>query len=378
MTDDKTNPSDPRATTGDLDALRAEIDGLDERILELLNQRAEVVIAVGQAKIASGAATYVPNREREVLDRLIAKNEGPLADRTIQAIYRELMSGSLSLERQPRIAYLGPAGSFSHLAATRKFGSSVEQVALGTISAIFDEIERGRAELGIVPIENSTGGGVTDTLEACHDRDLCICGEINLGVHLYLFGQCAIEEIQAIYSKPEAFAQCRQWLTQRGLSAKTVPAASTSKAVEIAAADPTAAAIGSRLAGEIHHLQPLAERIEDDPNNITRFWVLSKTPAKPTGDDKSALYFQAADRPGALVEVLDAFRARNINMTFIQSRPGRGKARPGGGKGFDYAFFADIAGHAEDSGVSTALEQARAHCTHLQVLGSFPRAKEVL
>jgi chorismate mutase/prephenate dehydratase len=281
------------------------------------------------------------------------------------------MSGSFALERPPRIAYLGPPGSFSHLAATRKFGASVEHVALDSISAIFDEVERDRVELGLVPIENSTGGGVTDTLEVCDNRDLCVCAEIHLAVHLHLFGRGSLERIESVHSKPEAFAQCRKWLSQHGLSSNTISAPSTSRAVEIAAADPTAAAIGSRLAGELHHIPSLADNIEDNPHNVTRFWVLSKTPAKPTGDDKTAIHFQAADRPGSLVEALDAFRAQNVNMTFIQSRAAEGK-------GFDYAFFVDIAGHANDANVAQAIQTAREHCTSFKILGSFPRAKETL
>lgn len=354
-----------------LAGLRDRIDALDGRIVKLLNERAEVVIEIGQSKRASGGTTYVPDREREVLDRLAELNKGPLPQQTVVAIYRELMSGSFALERAPRIAYLGPAGSYSHLAATRKFGSSVEYEAVGHIAAVFDEVERDRVDLGLVPVENSTGGGVVDTLDSFASREVTICVEMNLAVHHHLLGRGAFEQIKAVYSKPEALGQCQRWLVETGLLTKAVPVASTSKAAEIAANDPTAAAIGSKLAGELYGLAVLSDRIEDDPNNITRFLVVSKTPAKPTGDDKTAIYFNAADKPGALAEVLEVFRKAGINMTFIESRPSRTKA-------FDYGFFIDLLGHIETPNVAQAIEAARKHCLRLKILGSFPRAVDVL
>ncbi len=354
-----------------LDALRARIDHLDQRIVEALSERARVVIDIGETKRSAGTPSYVPDRERGVLDRVRKLNEGPLSDQTIAAIYRELMSGSLVLERPPRIAYLGPAGSFSHLAASRKFGSTVEYEALEHISACFDEIERGRVDLGVVPVENSVGGGIVDTLDAFTAREVAICAEINLGVHHHLLGNGPFDGVETVCSKPEAFVQCRKWLTETGLTNKTQPVASTSKAAEMAAGDPTIAAIGSKLAGDIFGLSVLADRIEDDPNNVTRFLVIGRESARPTGDDKTAIYFNASDRPGALVEVLDAFRRAGVNMTFIQSRPSRLRR-------FDYAFFADLVGHADSEDVGAAITEARAHCLDLKVLGTFPRAVEVV
>ena len=354
-----------------LNTFRAKIDEIDEKIVALLNDRAKVVLDIGKAKDASGGSTYVPNRESEVLDRVSKLNPGPLPDQTIRAIYRELMSGSLVLEQPPRIAYLGPPGSFSHMAAKRKFGSTVEYEALRSITAVFDEVERRRADLGLVPIENTTGGGVTDTLDALIDRQVTVCGELNLGVHLHLLGKGTIEQVEKVYSKPEAFAQCRGWLTETGLIDKMQGVSSTSRAAELAADDPTAAGIGSALAGEIYGLNRLADSIEDNPNNVTRFLVIGQTPAKPTGDDKTAIYFHAADRPGALVEVLAMFRQLGINMTFIQSRPARQK-------GFDYAFFVDVEGHRECGKLPDALEHVTQFCNNLKLLGSFPYAREVL
>lgn len=362
---------------------RGRIDALDERIVKLLNERAEVVIGIGKMKAAVGATTYVPDREREVLDRVVRLNDGPLPDRTVAALYRELMSGSFALERPPRIAYLGPPGSFSHLAATRKFGASVEYQPVNNVRALFDEIERDHVDLALAPVENSTAGGVTDTLDAFVRSEVSICAEIVLAVHQNLLGTGSLESIQVIYSKPEAFAQCQRWLTETGLNNRTIPTASTSKAAELAAGEPHAAAIGSRLAAELFHLAVLADRIEDDPNNVTRFLVLSKKPSGPTGDDKTSVYFNAHDRPGALVQVLDAFGKQGINMTFIQSRPrdvgwvathllGQVARDP------PYAFFIDLAGHVETPEIASALEAARTHCSELKVLGSFPRAREIL
>lgn len=354
-----------------LDAFRAEIDDIDEKIVSLLNQRAEVVLKIGKTKSVDGTCTYVPNRESQVLDRVSELNPGPLPDQTIRAIYRELMSGSFVLEQPPRIAYLGPPGSFSHLAARRKFGSTVEYESLQSITAVFDEVERGRVDLGLVPVENTTGGGVADTLDALVDRQVVVCGELNLGVHLHLLGHGPLDKVEHVYSKLEAFAQCLQWLTETGLIDKMQGVASTSKAAEMASQNPTAAAIGSELAGEIYGLNRLADSIEDNPNNVTRFLVLSQTPAKPTGDDKTAIYFHAADRPGALVEVLGMFRQLGINMTFIQSRPARQK-------GFEYAFLVDVEGHRESKKLADALEHVTQFCTNLKILGSFHYAREVL
>lgn len=354
-----------------LDDLRGQIDALDAEIVERLNQRASLVVKIGQAKAGVGAAVYVPDREQEVLSRVRAHSSGPLSDQTITAIYRELMSGSLSLERPPRIAYLGPRGSYSHMAAVRKFGSSVDFEPVDHIETIFDEIERDHADLGLVPIENTLGGGVVDTLDAFMRHNVSVCAEINLGIHHHLLGRCRLDEISKVYSKPEAFRQCRQWLVETGLFDKTVPTSSTSKAAELAAGEPTSAAIGSALAAELYGVTKIQDRIEDAPDNTTRFLVISRSSAAPTGRDKTSLIFSAADKPGALVEVLDIWRQAGINMTFIESRPARDRNRA-------YAFFVDLEGHAQVQPVKASLESARQHCAFIKVLGSFAQATEVL
>lgn len=351
--------------------LRGRIDDLDRQIVELLNQRAEVVRRIGEHKCAGGAPTYAPDREREILDRIKQLNQGPLTDRTVVAIYRELMSGSFTLERPPRVAYLGPQGSFSHLAALRKFGASIEYEPVRSIAAVFDEIQREHVGLGLVPIENSSGGGIVDTLDALAQRDALICAEVYLAVHLHLFGCGAIEAIETVYSKPEVFTQCQNWLAQTGLAGRTVGVSSTSQAAQRAAAEPNTACIGSELAGELHGLTRLRDRIEDNPSNVTRFLVLGRTPTPRTGKDKTAVLFSTADKPGALVEVLDAFRAAGVNMTYIESRPSKQQ-------NWEYVFFVDLQGHRDDPAVQQALDQAGHHCRHLRLLGSYPAAQEVL
>lgn len=354
-----------------LDQLRRSIDTLDDEIVARLNQRAELVVKVGQAKRQAGRTVFVPQREHQVLDRIRQRNPGPLPDRTLTAIYRELMSGSFALERPPRIAYLGPPGSYSHLAAARKFGSSVEFEALDRIEAVFEEVERQRVDLGIVPIENSLGGGVVDTLDAFMRHTVSICAEINLAVHHHLLSRCGLDQIEKIYSKPEAFRQCHQWLTETGLYAKTAPAASTSKAAELAAAETNAAAIGSAMAADLYDLPILRDRIEDQPDNVTRFLVIATEAAAPTGADKTSLIFSGTDRPGALVEILDIWRQAGINMSFIESRPARHR-------NWAYSFFVDLDGHADTETVGQAIESARQHCVFMKVLGSFPKPDEVL
>ncbi|MCP4249441.1 MAG: prephenate dehydratase [bacterium] len=356
---------------GQFDELRRRIDALDAEIVARLNERAGLVLQIGRGKARAGIPVYVPDRERAVLERIRGLNDGPLSDRTLTAIYHELMSGSFALERPPRIAFIGPRGSYSHLAATRRFGRSVEYEPLAHIRAIFDELDREHVDLGVVPVENSTGGGVVDTLDAFIRHNAKICAEINLAVHHHLLGNCPVEEVEKVYSKPEAFGQCQRWLMETGLWDQTIPVASTSKAAELAAAESKVAAIGSALAGELFGLPTLCDRIEDDPDNVTRFVVIARESAAATGRDKTAVVFSTADQPGALVRVLDLWRQAGINMTFIESRPSRQR-------NWDYCFFVELEGHLDSKPMADSLEQVRSYCAMLKVLGSFPRADEVL
>ncbi len=350
--------------------LRKQIDDLDRRIVALLNQRAQVVIEIGQVKRNGGAPIYAPDREQEVLAKVRKENPGPLPDSCVEAIWRELMSGSFALERPLRIGYLGPPGSFSHLAARRKFGASVEYDDLEDIRAVFDEISRGHIDLGLVPIENSAIGGIGETLDAFLESRCRIRAEVLINVHHNLLANCAPEKVKVICSKPEIFAQCRKWLSGQLPHAQRLPVASSSKAAEMAAREAGTAAIGSTLAGEIYGLNALYQNIEDNPNNTTRFFVMGKESGKPTGDDKTAIMFTTAHQAGALASVLDVFRDFGLNLTHIDKRPSQ-KVN------WEY-YFVDFLGHQSEANVLKALEEAKKHCLQLTVLGSFPRAREVL
>jgi len=304
-----------------------------------------------------------------ILQRVAELNRGPLPPKTLQAIYRELMSGSFALEKPLRVGYLGPEGSFSQEAAQQKFGASVEYMPLADIRAVFEEISRGHCDLGMVPIENSVGGGVVDTLDAFIDAPLHICAETVLAVHHNLLARCPIDQIQTVASKPEVFAQCRNWLSASLKQVELLPVASTSKAAELAARQSGLAAIGSTLAADLYDLQIIFANIEDNPNNMTRFFVISTTPAKRTGNDKTAIMFTTAHKAGALVEVLNVFSRHGINLTNIDTRPSKRR-------NWEYYFFVDAEGHCEDPNFVAALEEAQGHCGELHVLGSFPRSSE--
>ncbi len=354
-----------------LEDLRRQIDALDEKIVALLNQRAEIVVHIGKLKQEKNEPIYAPDREKIVLEKIRKLNRGPLPDRTLDAVWRELMSGSFALEKPLRIAYLGPAGTFSHAAATKKFGASVEYVPLSDIPSVFEEIVRGHADYGLAPVENSIGGGIVDTLDAFLTSSAKICAEVLITIHHNLLAKEPWEQVKRIYSKPEVFTQCRKWLAATAKERDIQAAASTSKAAEFSATEPGAAAIGSTIAGEIHGLHVLFENIEDYPDNVTRFFVIGREGTKKTGDDKTAIMFTTAHKPGALAEVLDVFKENGINLTDIEKRPSK-KVN------WEYYFFIDAQGHIDDAGMQRSIEQAKAHCLQLTVLGSYPRAMEVL
>ena len=356
-----------------LEEFRRQIDQIDQKLVDLLNERAKVVVEVGKLKASDRNAPpiYAPDRERQVFDKVKACNQGPLPDRCLVAIYRELMSGSFFLERPLRIAFLGPKGSFSHTAAMLKFGQSVEYEPQSDIRGVFDEIGREHCDLGIVPVENSIAGGVIETLDAFIDSPAVVCGEVLLAIHHNLLANCALSEIKTIYSKPEVFAQCRQWLSSTFPNIDTISTASTAQAAQKAVAEPNTAAIGSLLAAELYGLRVACENVEDIANNTTRFLVIGRQQVRATGDDKTALVFSTAHKAGALVDVLQAFRSNNVNLTNIESRPSKKRER-------EYYFFVNCQGHSDDANVSQAVEDARHHCLQLSILGSFPRAVEIL
>ena len=354
-----------------LDELRKRIDEIDHQLVKLLNERARVVVEIGTLKNKTDKPIYAPDREKEVFERIVKANEGPLPDKCLMAVWRELMSGSFVLERPLRIGHLGPGGSFSHTAAMLKFGQSVEYEPLTDILSIFDEVSKGHCDLGVVPIENTTGGGVIETLDALIDSDVKICAEVLMAIHHNLLANCPLESIEKIYSKPEIFVQCRNWLSATFKEAKTFPVASSARAAQMAADEPNAAAIGSTVAAEIYGLLVVCENIEDIANNVTRFLVLSREDAKPTGEDKTAILFSTAHKAGALADVLQVFKKHGINLTNIESRPSKKRQ-------WEYYFFMDFLGHRTEERIQKGLEDAREHCLQLSTLGSFPRATDLM
>jgi len=354
-----------------LEELRKKIDELDLQLVQLLNERARVVVEIGKLKTKTDKPIYAPDREKKVLEKVTKANAGPLPDKCLVAIWRELMSGSFFLERPLRIGYLGPGGSFSHTAAMLKFGQSVEYEPLTDITSIFDEVSKGHCDLGLAPVENTMGGGVIETLDALIDSDVKVCAEVLMAIHHNLLANCSLEEIEVVYSKPEVFAQCRNWLSATFKDAQTIAVASTAKAAQMAANEPKAAAIGSRIAAELYELKIVCENIEDIANNVTRFLIISREDARRTGEDKTAILFSTAHKAGALADVLDVFKRYDINLTNIESRPSKKRQ-------WEYYFFMDFLGHRSDKNIQEGLEESRKHCLQLSILGSFPRAMELL
>ena len=362
-----------------LDDLRKGIDEVDSKLIELLNTRAELVVNVGNLKRGDGTPIYAPHREQAVLKKVLEASSGPMLGRTIEAVYREIMSGSFALEQPLRIGYLGPPGSFSHDAAQKQFGSSVSFEDLREIEGVFTEVVRGHVDYGMVPIENSAHGGVAEALDAFrrYASDVNIYAEVQLGVRQALLANCQPSEVKRIHSKPEALSQCRRWLATQYPKAELIPAVSTSRAVQVAKAEglldeqPGSAAIGSKLAGQLYGVQLLFENIEDDPSNVTRFFVISKQAAKPSADDKTSIMFTTPDKPGALVSVLRVFQDAEINLSHIDKRPS-------GRTNWEYTFFIDALGHRDSDRMAGAIEAAAAICSDLVVLGSYPRSQRVL
>jgi chorismate mutase/prephenate dehydratase len=349
-----------------LAALRRRIDQLDREIVERLSARAAVAQQIGALKDASGTEIYAPRREEEVFERVREANRGPLSDETLRHIFRELISGCRSLERQLRVAYLGPEHSYSHLAAIHRFGQSVALAPVGSIAAVFEEVERGQADFGLVPIENSTDGRITDTLDMFAKTPVRICGEVPLRIHHCLLALCPRGEVRNVYSKPQALSQCRNWLSKHLPGAEIHPVASTSEAARIAGEEKGAAAVASLQAGVSRGLDVLAKNIEDDPQNLTRFAVIGQKAAERTGNDKTSLMFEVEHRPGTLADAMAIFKRKNLNMTWIESFPI--PSSPG-----RYLFFVELLGHQSDVRLRRALAMLEKKAIRLEVLGSYAR-----
>jgi len=356
------------ANQPDIQRFRKEIDRLDDEILRLLNERSKFVIEIGKLKKQSDsdAHLHTPGREAEIVNRLTAKNQGPFPNDAIRPVYREIMSASLSLEGPQKVAYLGPAATFTHLACIKKFGASAQYIPVNSIKDVFDEVERGRANFGVVPIENSTEGVVNYTLDMFIDSGLLIYGEVLLEVSHYLLSKTGrLEDITKIYSHPQPIAQCRHWLEANVPHVPVSEVTSTARAAEICATDPTAAAIASELAAQLYGLKIIKARIEDNVNNFTRFLVLSKKPPERTGKDKTSVMISVKDKVGALYDLLRPFASHGLNMTKIESRPSRRKA-------WEYIFFVDVEGHVDEEPVKKALEEIKSRCLFMKILGSYP------
>jgi chorismate mutase/prephenate dehydratase len=347
--------------------LRKKINTLDTKIVGLLNERAAITLSIGQEKIKNGKPIYAPDRENDVLNRLRALNKGPIKNEAVEAIYREIMSASLSLEKPLRIAYMGPEATFSHLASLKKFGSSVEHVACDNVAEVFGKVESGDCDYGVVPIENSIEGVVTHTMDLLAESDLKICSQVLLDVAHHLMSKAALSQVKEIYSHPQILGQCRQWLMKNMPKALLIPVVSSTKAAQMVAHKKNAACIASQVAASLYGLSILKKNIHDSAHNITRFLVISTMDVPPTGSDRTSLVFSIKDKVGALHAMLTPFMKNKINLTKIESRPSKKKA-------WDYYFFVDCEGHQSDPRVARALAQLEGMCKFLKILGSYPDA----
>ncbi|MFM8635551.1 MAG: prephenate dehydratase [Planctomycetia bacterium] len=362
--------SEGRAKPAGLASLRGQIDAIDRDLVGLMNARAEVARQIGHIKRSDGQATYDPSREETVLERVASANKGPLADDNLKAIFRELISASRAIEQHIRVAHLGPAWTYSHLAAVHRFGSSVEFVPVASISAAFEEVHAGHSHYGVVPLENSTDGRIADTLDNFSRLPVKICAEVPLRIHHTLLASCDRSRIQEVYSRPQALSQCRNWLARHLPQARLIEVTSTSAAAEMASRSPHAAAIASRQAGVHYGLDVLAENIEDVADNTTRFAVIGHADASRTGRDKTALMFEIEHRPGGLADALSVPKKQKLNLTWIESFPMPGKDR-------GYIFFVELEGHRDDLRVRRAIASLEKRCTRVVILGSYATAAAV-
>ncbi|MCH2059908.1 MAG: prephenate dehydratase [Verrucomicrobiales bacterium] len=348
-----------------LEDIRKKIDKLDSELLRLLNERADLVHQVGEIKKKDGLEIYAPEREESLLQSLVAKSEGRLPEKSIRAIYREIMSAALALEENLKIAYLGPKGTWTHQAAVNKFGHSVSYAEQDSLSDVFDQVARKQADYGVVPIENSTEGAVNHTLDMFADSPLKICAQILLPIENALMANIPREEITKLYSHPQVFGQCRDWIHKHFPAAELIEVSSTTRAAGIVTKEPGAAALGGKLAATLNGLTILEEAIQDRATNTTRFLVLSHNTCPSTGNDRTSVMFSVRDKPGSLFDALQPFNSFKINMSKIESRPSKRRD-------WEYYFFVDIVGHCQDPELAEALGKLEAHCSFMKILGSYP------
>ena len=352
--------------TSELDRLRGEIDRVNDRILELLNERARYARAIGTLKVGQA---YRPERAAEVLRRMKERNPGPLSDETVAFLFREIMSACLALERPITVASLGPAGTFSESAAMKHFGLAAVTRPMPSIDEVYRAVESGAADFGVVPVENSTEGAVGRSLDLMPQTPAKACGEVLIRIHHHLMARepVPVSAIRRVYSHSQSLAQCHEWLNANVPEAERVAVASNAEAARRAAEEPGNAAVAGDRAAEHYGLAILASNIEDEPNNTTRFLILGDYEPKPSGHDRTSLVLSARNRAGAVYEMLTPFATRGVSMTRFESRPSRVAL-------WEYLFFVDIEGHRDDANVAAALEEVGGIAGYLKVLGSYPMA----
>ncbi len=355
----------------ELAKLRDAIDGIDGDILRLVSERAGLAHRIGEIKQGN---IYRPEREAQVLRRIADINPGPLGAEAIQHVFREIMSACLALEQSLKVAYLGPAGTYSESAARKHFGAAPTFAPCPGIDDVFRAVTAGSAEYGVVPVENSTEGAVGRTLDLLLTSPLKICGEINLPVHHNLMSKStSLDQMKCVYSHPQSLGQCQDWLNRHMPNVQRIPVSSNAEAARLAATDEAACAIAGESAAALYGLHILQANIEDDPSNTTRFLVIATHDAGPSGNDKTSLACSAQNKPGAVHELLSPLAKHGVSMTRFESRPARGSGNLGGGK-WEYVFYMDILGHREDASVRNALAELHATAGYVKELGSYPQA----
>ena len=349
---------------------REAIDGIDAQIVALLNERTRHVLEIGAIKHRQGQEIYAPHRERAVLDKVCRLNHGPITHEGLRAIYREVMSSALALEKSLTIAYLGPEATFTHQAAVKRFGASLSYSPQRTIADVFNEVAKHRADYGVVPVENSTEGVVTHTLDMFVDSDLKIVSQVVLRISHCLASKekpkaGKLDSILRLYVHPQTLAQCRAWIARNLPSAELVETSSNARSAELAATEPRSAALCGELAAQTYGVPVVERDVQDNSSNATRFFVLGRQAPPPSTSDRTSLMFSIRDEVGALHTALAPFRRYRINMTKIESRPSTRRA-------WEYFFFVDCDGHAEAGRLAKAIKQLGEHCSFVKVLGSYP------
>lgn len=352
-----------------LEVIRKQIDTLDDQIVELLNRRASLAQDVGRLKEAGQKPFFTPERERQIFESLKVRNRGPLRDSQLQSIFREIISAARAAEKVPSVAFWGPEGTFTHMAALQTFGGSSDLVAQESIEDVFLAVDHDKADYGVLPIENSVAGVVPQTLDMFPQTNVRICAESYVSIHHHLVSLCSkLEDIETVYAGPQPAGQCRRWLRSNLPTARVVEVVPTAAAAARALEDPKSAAIANKLGAQTVGIPVLAEHIEDNPNNRTRFIVIGFNEPAKTGNDKTSLMFSLRNRPGELYHALGAFVQHGVNLMMIESRPAQRAA-------FEYIFYADCVGHRTDQNLQSAIEMLKAHALETVLLGSYPAAE---